>query len=118
MAELTKAQAEVPWLKETPQPDSANYSKQLADELRNFMKTRMIWTAGEWYGRMSWSVEGKPFEQIFRFTLSQEDIARMSAIGKYYEAGFGVYPDLRFLAVGDADPTTVITLQKQSQKTQ
>jgi hypothetical protein len=110
-AELSKAYAEVPLLKEMPQPTSVNYSKKLADELREFMRSRMIWTAGEWHGRLSWSVEGKPFQQMFQFALSNEDIYRMSAIAKYFEAGFGVYLDLRYSQVLEANPSTIITLQ-------
>src|SRR5205814_1543243 len=98
-----KAQKEVPYLTEVPQLGATVYSQKLADELRSFMKTRMIWTAGQWRGRLSWSVEGKPFEQTFGFMLSNDEISRMSAITKYYETGHGVYPDLRFSVIADAD---------------
>jgi hypothetical protein len=112
MAALIKARGEVPFLNDVPQPESTVYSKKLADEFRGLMKSRMIWVSGQWRGRLSWSVEGKPYEQTFSFALSNEEIDRMSAITKYYEAGFGVYPDLRFYPVADADPSTVISLQK------
>jgi len=110
--ELAKAQAEVPLFKKMPEPGEHLYSDGLVNELRDFMKTRMIWKAGEWSGRFTWSVEGKNFNEIFRFSLLNDDITRMTAISKYYAAGYGVLPDLRFYPVADANPTTVTTLQQ------
>jgi hypothetical protein len=102
----------VPLVKTMPSPEDQLYSAGLVAELRDFMNRRMIWKAGEWKGELAWSVEGTPYQQLFRFSLSEEDIARMKAIGKYYAAGYGVLPNLRHYAVADANPTATVTLQE------
>jgi hypothetical protein len=110
--ELAKAQAEVPLLKKAPSPDEHLYSEGLANELREFMKSRMIWKPGDWSGRFTWSVEGKNYAHAFRFSLSNDDVTRMTAITQYYQAGYGVLPDLRFYPVADANPSAVITFHE------
>jgi hypothetical protein len=110
--ELKKTQLEVPLLQKLQGQSEQIYSAGLTAELRDFMKARMIWQGGEWHGRFTWTMDGKAYEQKFVFMLSSDDVARAASISKYYGAGYGVYPELRFYPVGVANPSIVITLHE------
>jgi Carboxypeptidase regulatory-like domain len=112
--ELQRLQQEVPSLNGiTPSPDTKIYSDALVKDLSNFMKDRMIWVAGQWKGKLAWSINGKAYEREFGFSLSGDTVFSMDAITNYYGSGFGVIPILSFTQAGLANPVALVQIQTQ-----
>jgi hypothetical protein len=109
--ELEKMQREVPTLSAMPIAGQDIYSESLVQDLRDFMKSRMIWNSGEWNGELDWSVEGNSFKRSFQFALSNDDISSMDNITNYYGSGFGVIPSLQFAQVYNANPAIMVQIK-------
>lgn len=95
-----------------PDPTARILSDPLVKDLRAHLASRFIYAAGTWQFTLRYRLEGRSIERKATFALTNDNIAKMRAIGKYYQAGLGVLPIWRFWQSEDANPAVFVHLKE------
>ncbi|MGF1706470.1 carboxypeptidase-like regulatory domain-containing protein [Enterovibrio baiacu] len=104
IAAQTSLQSDSKFKYRGPQVGSNLLSQELTDRLESSLETSWFWEAGNSTINVSANINGDMARFSRVVSISSEQIEKMKAISNYYQAGFGIYPQVNLSPVGSAIP--------------
>jgi hypothetical protein len=92
-----------------PDPSKKVYSDDVIRDLQAFMQAHFLWKPGNWKAVITCNADGRHFEKVFFFTLSDAQVSSMKLIKDFYQAGIGVVSPWLYVPAGGANPTAIVS---------